>query len=316
MELESQMVLFARSVDSGSFSAASRELNYSPSAVSRQISDLENKIGVRLLNRSSQGISLTEEGHVFYSRCVEIRRNIASALDLADSLSMVPEGRLRINTTVAFGKSQMLPALRDFYQKYPRIRLSIDFNDRPIDLATTPIDVAIQFAEQIRDQSLIGRKLAVNHRVICAAPTYISAAGDINSPEDLLDHNILRLSAIEEWNDWIVDLCDVEDLSNIRSNFEANSADALYHAALAGLGIARLPTYLIARDIAEGRLINLFPDMIDSASNIYAVYMMKRNMSPKIRVFLDFLAKKFGSTPPWERHENKPAQKNITALAS
>ena len=316
MELESQMVLFARSVDSGSFSAASRELNHSPSAVSRQISDLENKIGVRLLNRSSQGISLTDEGHVFYSRCVEIRRNIASALDLADSLSQVPEGRLRVNTTVAFGKSQLLPALSNFYEKYPKIKLSIDFNDRPIDLASTPIDVAIQFAEQIRDQSLIGRKLAVNQRVICAAPSYITQAGNVNSPDDLLNHNILRLSAVEQWNDWIVDLCNVENLSNVRSNFEANSADALYHAALAGLGIARLPTYLIAQDIAEGRLINLLPDLTDTESNIYAVYMMKRNMSPKIRVFLNFLAKRFGSTPPWERDGNSHVQKNITALAS
>ena len=316
MELESQMVLFARSVDSGSFSAASRELNHSPSAVSRQISDLENKIGVRLLNRSSQGISLTDEGHVFYSRCVEIRRNIASALDLADSLSQVPEGRLRVNTTVAFGKSQLLPALSNFYEKYPKIKLSIDFNDRPIDLASIPIDVAIQFAEQIRDQSLIGRKLAVNQRVICAAPSYITQAGNVNSPDDLLNHNILRLSAVEQWNDWIVDLCNIENLSNVRSNFEANSADALYHAALAGLGIARLPTYLIAQDIAEGRLINLLPDLTDTESNIYAVYMMKRNMSPKIRVFLDFLAKRFGSTPPWERDGNSHVQKNITALAS
>lgn len=300
MELESQMVLFARSVDSGSFSAASRELNHSPSAVSRQISNLENKIGVQLLTRSSQGISLTEEGHVFYSRCTEIRRNIASALDLADSLSQVPEGKLRVNTTVAFGKSQILPALGDFYEKYPKIELSIDFNDRPIDLAVTPIDVAIQFAEQIKDESLIGRKLAVNRRVICAAPSYNSRAGMVKTPQDLADHNILRLSTVEHWNDWVAEVCGPENSAKEHSNFEANSADALYHAALAGLGIARLPTYLIAQDIAEGRLVNLLPEHVDSASNIYAVYMMKRNMPPKIRVFLDFLAEKFGSVPPWE----------------
>lgn len=301
MELESQMVLFARSVDSGSFSAASRELNHSPSAVSRQISDLEDKIGVRLLVRSSKGIALTEEGHVFYRRCAEIRRNIAAALDLADSLSQVPEGTLRVNTTVAFGKSQLLPALYDFYEKYPKIELSIEFNDRPIDLSDTPVDIAIQFAEQIEDQSLIGRKLAVNERIVCAAPSYIERSAELHKPTDLAKHNVLRLSTVEKWNDWVIDICGAETATLINSNFEANSADALYHATLAGLGVSRLPTYLIARDIAEGRLVNVFPDIIDTASNIYAVYMMKRNMSPKIRAFLDFLTGKFGSVPPWQR---------------
>jgi len=301
MELESQMVLFARSVDSGSFSAASRELNHSPSAVSKQIGDLENKIGVQLLTRSSRGISLTEEGRIFYARCTEIRRNIASALDLADSLSEKPEGKLSVNTTVAFGKSQILPVLPEFLKAHPKIEISLDFNDRPIDLSENPIDVAIQFAEQIEDQSLIGRKLAVNRRIICAAPSYLQSAGDVVSPMDLLNHNILRLSTVVRWNDWVVDICGADYSTNGKSNFEANSADALYHAALAGLGIARLPTYLIARDLAEGRLINILPELDDTNSNIYAVYLMRRNMSPKVRAFLDFLAARFGSVPPWER---------------
>lgn len=302
MELESQMVLFARSVDSGSFSAASRELNHSPSSVSKQISDLENKIGIRLLIRSSRGITLTEEGRVFYARCKEIRHSIAAALDLADSLSEKPEGKLRVNTTVAFGKSQILPILSDFYKIHPKITISLDFNDRPIDLSEQPIDVAIQFAEQIEDQSLIGRKLAVNRRIICAAPSYIEKKGHISSPKDLLQHNILRLSTVTRWNDWVSEICEEKYKVKQHSNFEANSADALYHATLAGIGIARLPTYLIAEDIRCGRLINLLPELEDASSNIYAVYLMRRNMSPKVRVFLDFLTSKFGSNPSWERH--------------
>ncbi|NQV98949.1 MAG: LysR family transcriptional regulator [Rhodospirillales bacterium] len=298
MELESQMVLFARSVDSGSFSAASRELNHSPSSVSKQISNLEDKLGVRLLTRTVRGISLTDEGRVFYARCTEIRRNIASALDLAETLSEKPEGRLRVNTTVAFGKSQILPALPEFFKLHPKITISLDFNDRPIDLIEQPIDVAIQFAEQIEDQSLIGRKLAVNRRLICAAPSYIERTEPITSPRDLPHHNILRLSTVTRWNDWVADLCGDAYQAKANSNFEANSADALYHAALAGLGIARLPTYLIADDIAEGRLINLLPDFEDTSSNIYAVYLMRRNMSPKVRVFLDFLSAKFGVAAP------------------
>jgi DNA-binding transcriptional LysR family regulator len=159
--------------------------------------------------------------------------------------------------------------------------------------------VAIQFAEQIEDHSLIGRKLAVNRRVICASPAYIARFGEVREPNDLARHNILRLSTVTRWNDWVAELCGGEYHASTHSNFEANSSDALYHAALAGLGIARLPTYLIADDIAKGRLLNLLPAFEDTSSNIYAVYLMRRNMSPKVRVFLDFLSAKFSIAPPW-----------------
>jgi len=283
MELESQMVLFARTVDLGSFSAVSREQKHSPSAVSRQISDLENKIGVRLLTRSSAGIAMTEEGRVFYPRCKEIRQNIAAALDLADSLSEKPEGKLRVNTTVAFGKSQILPALPEFYRRHPKIDISIDFNDRPVDLTTQAIDVAIQFAEQMDDETVIARKLAVNRRIVCAAPSYLERAGGVELPQDLSGHNILRLSTVPKWNDWVVDVCGGDKRIKTKCNLEASSADAIYHAVLAGLGIARLPTYLIEDDITAGRLINLLPCYEDISTNIYAVYLMRRNMSPKVR---------------------------------
>ena len=148
-----------------------------------QIRNLKNKIGVRLITRTSRGISLTEEGQIFYTRCTEIRRNIASALDLADSLSEKPTGTLRVNTTVAFCKSQILPLLPEFYAQYPDISISIDFNNRPINITVQPIDVAIQFAEQIEDNTLIGRKLSVNRRLICAAPSYIKRARELSCPQ-------------------------------------------------------------------------------------------------------------------------------------
>lgn len=299
MELSSQMVLFARVVDSGSFSSASRELHQSPSAVSKQISSLENEIGIRLLTRSSRGISLTDEGRVFYHRCAEIRRNVASALDLADSLIDHPQGLLHVATTVAFGKSQLLPALPNFLDANPEIEIDLEFNDRPIDVSETPVDVAIQFAEQIEDQGLIGKKLAVNRRIICASPSYVSRYGRPKGPAELASHNFLRLSTVEKWNDWVDEVCGNDNRATTQSNFTANSTDAIYHAAMAGLGVARLPTYLIAEDLATGRLINLLPELEDSSSNIYAVYSMRRNMSPKVRVFLNYLGTQFADEP-WE----------------
>ncbi len=301
MELSSQMVLFARAVDAGSFSGAARELKLSPSAVSKQIGILESHLGVRLLSRSRRGISLTNDGLVFYERCAEIRRNVAAALEIVDTLNDHPQGTLRVATTVAFGKAQLLPALRGFLDVCPDVEIALEFNDRPVDFSTANVDLAIQFAEQIEDDSLIGRKLATNRRVICASPFYVRRYGQPSHPSEILQHNILRLSTVKRWNDWVSKLTGTESPQKIRSNFEANSADAIYHAALSGIGIARLPTYLISEDLRSGRLINLFPDCEDTESSVYATYPWQKNMSPRVRTFIDYISNEFGKVPPWER---------------
>jgi len=301
MDLASQMILFARVVDTGSFSGAARVLEQSPSAVSRQIGALEDRVGVRLLNRTQHGISLTEEGRAFHQRCRSVAMEVARA---AESLSTMgaPRGTLRVVSTVAFGKAQLLPILPRFLEAYPDLRLDLELTDRPVDLAAEDIDVAIRFSEQITDPDVIARKLAPNRRVICAAPAYVERHGTPETPADLARHNCLGLTTVAAWNDWALDGDDAEPL-RVRGNFEANSADAVYHAALAGLGIARLSTYLVQDDLRAGRLVRLLPHYVQENANIVAVYQERRNLAPKIRVFLDFLVAHFGSVPPWERDE-------------
>lgn len=305
MELSSQMVLFAHVVEQGSFSGAARELHHSPSAVSKQIAALEDRLGLRLLTRTQQGITLTEEGRVFYDRCADVSRTVHETESLFESMASHPRGALRVNATVAFGKSQLLPLLPEFLAEYPEIDLSLELTDRSTDLFADELDIAIRFSEQIDNPALIARKLTTNKRVFVASPDYLAAHGTPQKPEDLAEHNCLRLSTVQAWNEWRFGTNGDEVRVPVSGNFQANSADAVYHAALSGMGVARLSTYLVNGDLASGRLVRVLPGHIQVDSAIYAVYPERRNLAPKIRAFLDFLTDHFGKTPPWERA--KPA---------
>ena len=303
MDLPNLIVLFARVVDAGSFSAASRELNQSPSAVSKQIAQLEDRVGVSLLVRSKSGVALTDDGQAFYERCAEIRRSIEAAEDLVVSFGGHPKGLLHVSATVAFGKAQILPILPGFMAEHSDVTVSVHLSDNKLDFSNNQIDIAIQFTEQIEDQALIARKVAHNRRVICASPAYLAREGMPATPEELLRHNRLQLSTVPRFNDWQLNEFDLQ-APRQRSNFEANSADALYHATLAGIGIARLSTYLVGKDLRDGRLIRVLPDYEDNTSDIYAVYSGRRNLAPKVRVFIDHLVSEFSPIPPWERDGN------------
>ena len=301
MELSSQMLLFAKVVENGSFSAAARALDQTPSAVSKQIGNLEDRLGVRLVTRKRQGISLTEEGRAFYERCSELAENISDAEKMVVSMGAHPRGELRVASTVAFAKAHVLPILPALLEQNPDLRLSLELTDRRVDLAEEGIDVAIRFSEQIDDPAVMARKLARNRRVICAAPAYLERFGVPETPDDLSRHNCLRLSTVASWNEWDFGEAEGQEPVRLDGNFEANSADAIYHATLAGIGIARLSTYLVGPDLCAGRLVRLLPDYVDETSDIVAIYSDRRNLSPKIRLFIDHLVESFGTSPPWER---------------
>jgi len=307
MELSSQMVLFAKVVECESFSAAARSVGHSPSAVSRQIGHLEDRLGVRLLNRSKHGLSLTEEGRAFHTRCAEIARRIEDAENFAATMTGRPRGVLRVVATVAFAKAQLMELLPDFLEAYPEVRLSLALTARPVDLAAESVDLAIRFTEQLTDPSVIARRIATNRRVIVAAPAYLKRHGTPTTAAELRNHNCLKLSTVAGWNNWQLEGPAGPVLAEVGGNFEANSADAIYHAALAGVGIARLSTYLVADDLAAGRLVRLMPDQPTGRSELFAIYSDKRNLSPKTRAFIDFLVDRFGPVPPWERAKEETA---------
>ena len=301
MDIATQMMIFARAVQEGGFSAAARALDLTPSAVSKQISRLEDRLGVRLLNRSTRHISLTEEGRAFYERCTRITAEIEEAQEWVSELKGIVRGSLRVASTVAFAKHLVLPLIPEFLERYPELRVVLEVTDRLVDLVEEGVDVAIRFTEQLSDPSLVARRLAINRRVVCAAPSYLNAHGVPEAPDDLLKHNCLSLYTVSSFNDWEFESAEGTRVLHVTGNFETNSADALYHAALAGLGIARLSTFLVGPDLKAGRLVRLLPDYVHEKASILAVYPHHRHLSLKVRAFIDFLVEKFTPVPPWER---------------
>ncbi len=303
MDISNLMQVFVRTVDQGSFSAAARTLGLSPSAVSRQIGGLEDNLGVRLLNRTSRHVTLTEEGKEFYARCARIAAEIDEVQELVAGMSHKVQGTLRVAATVAFAKSRLLPLFPEFLKRYPDLTLHLELSDRPVDLVAEGIDVAIRFTEQIDDDSLVARRLAPNRRVIVAAPSYLQRHGTPQAPDDLLQHNCLRLYSVSRWNDWEFEQDGRTRHVEVGGNFEANSADAVYHAALAGLGIARLSLYLVCDDLRSGRLVRVLPEYTHDKAELLAVFPHRRNLSPKVRAFVDFLVEQLGDVPSWEREK-------------
>ena len=306
------MLLFVHTVKNESFSAAARALGQSPSAVSKQIRRLEDRLGVRLINRSTRRITLTEEGRALFARCERIAAEISETEALAQSLSGQVQGTLSVTATVAFAKAHLLPLIPAFLNRYPELELKLELTDGPVDVIEQDVDVAIRFTEQIADSSVVARKLAANKRVICASPAYLQNHGLPKTPEDLLQHNCLRLSTVASWNDWEFNTPQGKRILQVKGNFEANSADAIYHAALAGVGVARLSTYLVAGDLHSGRLVRILPEYTHEKADILAIYPDRRNLSPKVRAFIDYLVECFGDVPPWERQGFAEKQNSIS----
>jgi DNA-binding transcriptional LysR family regulator len=298
MDKTQEMTVFVRAVAEGGFSAAARALKLTPSAVSKQVGRLEDRLGTRLLNRTTRRLSLTEEGRAFHARCVQILAEIEEAETAVTELHAAPRGTLRVAAAVAFFNHQVMPLLPEFLERYPDVHFDLVMTDREVDLVDERIDVAIRFGH-LRESTLIARKLAVSRRVICASPDYLARHGTPCSPADLAHHNCLTLSTRPEFNVW--EFGDrPEDHLRVTGNVELNQADALYDACLAGIGLARVAGYLVEADIKAGRLVPVLTKQLKEASTLYVVYPHRRHLSPKVRAFVDFLVGKFSPLPPWE----------------
>jgi len=294
METSSQMLVFVNVVESGSISAASRSAGQTPSALSKQIGLLEERIGHRLLHRTRTGVSLTAEGRDFYDRCRDVASKVEEAVTHMQNLGDRPRGLLRVTSSVAFGKSQLIPALPDFLAAYPELTLSLELSDRRLDLEEEDIDAAIRFSEQLDNPQVIVRKIMENERILCAAPSYLARFGTPERFADLARFNCLRTSRIGGRNAWVASVDGVEESIDATGNFEGNSADVLFNAALAGLGIARLSEYLVADRIRSGDLVRVLPGYAQTNADIAVIFAQKRLLAPRTRVFVDFLKERFG----------------------
>jgi DNA-binding transcriptional LysR family regulator len=303
MESLAGMEVFARVVREGSFSAAARSLSQTPSAVSKQIGRLEDRLGARLFNRTTRRLSLTEVGAAFHERAERILTEIEEAEQAVSHLSMAPRGTLRLDVPTGFGRLYVAPLLRDYIDRNPEVRVDVTLNDRYVDITEESIDLVIRIGE-LSDSSLIARRLAANRRLVCAAPDYIARHGQPMRPANLAQHNCLVYTYRAQRNDWPFLSQDQDpakpQIVRVSGNLETNNAEALSAAALAGLGIALLPLWLIGPDLAAGRLIHVLPDYHGPDSAIYAVYPPGRHLSPKVRSFVDFLAEHAAREWTWK----------------
>jgi DNA-binding transcriptional LysR family regulator len=295
------MALFARVVEAGGFTAAARELGLSKGSVSKRVARLEDRLGVRLLNRTTRRLSLSEAGEAFYAGCRRMLSEAEAAELAVTHLASAPRGTLRINAPMSFGQQHLAPALTDFLGRYPELAVDLVLDDREVNLVQDGFDVGVRI-KALQDSSLIARRLAPSRALICAAPSYLAAHGAPARPEDLTRHACLLYSYQTDPGIWVLRGPDGERRVRVSGRLRANNGEALREAAIAGFGLVLMPSFIVGAEVRQGRLTPVLRDWTaGSAVAIHAIYPAGRNLSPKVRVFVDFLAERFGPDPYWDR---------------
>jgi DNA-binding transcriptional LysR family regulator len=296
------MRVFAKVVEGASFTGAAARLGISASMVSQHVKELEERLGARLLNRTTRKVSLTETGRAYYERCARLLADLEETEQAVSDMHAAPRGELRINATPSFGILQLAPAIADFTARFPGISVELMLSERLVDLVAEGFDVAVR-VEEPPDSSLIARQLAPCRMVICGAPSYFERHGMPRTPSDLTAHNCLTvagnvLSYYRAWHLTAADgtVLNISPMGNLRSN----SGAVLIVAAFAGHGLVYLPTYFVGEALQSGRLVTVLDDYMAPPLTLRALYPHNRHLSAKVRALVDFLASRFGRGPPWD----------------
>ena len=294
------MDAFARVVSAGSYAEAARRLGVTRSAVSKAVTELEQLLGVRLLDRTTRRVSPTEAGRAYYERVVAILTDVEATESAVSRLHDEPKGLLRVNAPMSFGTLYLGPAIAEFMVAYPELRIELILNDRFVDPIEEGVDVTVRIGA-LPDSSLIARRLAPARRVLAAAPAYLERHGTPRAADDLSRHRALAFGHLSAPQRWELSRGGQVSAVTVNSCLCSNNGDVLRAAALNGNGIVLLPTFLVGPDIAAGRLAVVLPEWSPGDLGIYAVYAPNRYLAAKTRVFIDFLAERFGLQPPWDR---------------
>ncbi len=291
---------FAAVVDCGGFSAAALRLKVTKSAVSKQVSRLEERLGARLLNRTTRRLSLTEAGQAFHQHCLRILAEAEDAELAVSQLHASPRGLLRVSAPMSFGVTHLAPALCPFLARYPDLTLEVSYDDRLVDVLAEGVDVVVRIT-RLADSSLIARKVAPVRRVLAASPEYLEQRGVPRQPSDLAAHDCLLYTLQASANTWPLLHRDGSRADiTISGRVRMNNGDALRAAAVAGLGIVYSPSFIIGEDMAAGRLVRVLPEWEGPEIALYAVYPPGRHLSAKVRAFVDYLVEAFGPEPYWD----------------
>ena len=300
MDRFENMNAFVRVVEAGSISAAADRMDVAKSVISRRLKELEAHLGVELFHRTTRQMNLTDSGRAFYQQSVRILADILEAEHATSQFHGALKGNLKVALPLSFGLMHLGPAINEFLQAHPEIEFDLDFNDRHVDLLVEGFDLAIRIAS-LPDSSLIARRLAPIQTVMCASPAYLERMGTPQSPHELIHHRCLVYNLIgnlENWN--VFDATGQLIKTRITPYLKASNGEFLRDAAVAGMGIVLLPTFIVYQEIERGTLVPIMTNYHYSQLAAYAIYPQTRHLSQRVRAFVDFLVKRFEGLPYWD----------------
>ncbi|WP_101068417.1 LysR family transcriptional regulator [Roseovarius salinarum] len=298
MDRLTEMEAFATVVDQGGFTDAARKLGISKSAVSKHVSSLETRLGARLLNRTTRRVSPTEIGLAYYDRALRVLNDAGEADALVSSMQSDPAGLLRISVATDFGVNHLSPVLGEFLEDHPKITVNMVLNNRYVELISEGFDLAIRVGE-LEDSSLRARRIATTTRRMIASPSYFAKHGRPKRIDDLNEHRLLHYTTQSGASVWKIPTASGE-IRQVRTSggLSVNDGQSLLNAAISGLGIAYLPSFLYAEAMEQGLVEDVIPDLPVETQGIYAVYPPGRYTQPKVRAFIDFLVREFADKGP------------------
>jgi DNA-binding transcriptional LysR family regulator len=302
MERMAEMMTFAKVVETKSFSAAARALGSSKSLVSKQVGQLEQALGVRLLNRTTRSMSLTEIGTAYYEHCARIAQEIDAAAQTVTQLQVEPRGVLKLTSPMMFAAKHLAPALQSFLQRHAKVEIELNASDRVVDLVDEGYDLALRITDN-PTPTMVARRIASVRWVTCASPAYLERNGVPATPQELVKHNCLTSDALPALHGgWRYRVGSKAVTIPAHGNFRVNNSEVLLQMAINGTGIVLFPTYVVGIELQSGRLVEVLPNCLaNSDMALYATYMPHRYMQPKVRAFIDHLVEHFGPEPYWDR---------------
>lgn len=292
------MGAFVRVVASGSYAEAARRLGLTRSAVSKGVMELEHALGARLLDRTTRRVTPTEAGLAYYERCIAILAQVEETEEQVSRLHDEPKGVLKINAPLSFGTIYLGKIVAEFMLRYDDLKVELSLTDRYIDPLEEGVDVTIRIGA-LKDSSLIARRISSTGMVVVASPAYLKAHGTPKVPADLATHRCLTYGHTTSMQRWSLEDGGKTTTKSIGSCLASNNGDVLRDAAVAGIGIALLPEFIVGPDIAAGRLRAIMPKYVPAELDIHALYAPNRYLAAKTRVFIDFLVQKFGKKTDW-----------------
>ena len=293
------MRTFVAVVREGSFSGAAERLGMSPQLVSKYVAQLESRLGARLINRTTRRISITEAGQAYFERSQDVLAQIEEMESAVGDATTAARGTLRINAPMTFGTMHLTKAIAEYQCDQREVTVDLTLDDRVVDIVSEGYDMAIRIG-QLRESSLVARKLAPVRLVVCGSPDYFAEHGVPESPGDLREHQCLDYTLSADAGRWRFKGEAGTEYVSVGGRFSANNGDALRLAALAGRGLVMQPTFIVGDDIRAGRLQLVLQDYETEPLGVYAVYAHRQYLSGKVRTFVDFLGGYFGSPPYWE----------------